>query len=169
MPAMAELYCTSSARVTYRYKDPRGWAEFKQQFADGSAKGHAMTMRGVQGARVPFFERTEELKKIAEPMLVVIGDEDEFDARPRRASQAARAALGRARAAEVRPHHQSRGAGRLQCGGAGFPARRRERPLAGARREDLHADPAERTVAPSVAEGPFSIAALQGSLRSASG
>lgn len=77
MPAMAELYCTSSARVTYRYKDPRGWAEFKQQFADGSAKGHAMTMRGVQGSRVPFFERTEELKKITEPMLVVIGDEDE--------------------------------------------------------------------------------------------
>jgi len=77
MPAMAELYCTSSARNTYRYKDPRGWAEFKQQFADGSAVGHAMTMRGVQGARVPFFERTEELAKIAEPMLVVIGDEDD--------------------------------------------------------------------------------------------
>ena len=77
MPAMAELYCTSSARDTYRTKDPRGWAEFKQQFADGSAKGHAMTMRGVQGARVPFFERTAELEKIAEPMLVVIGDEDD--------------------------------------------------------------------------------------------
>lgn len=77
MPAMAELYCTSSSRTTYRTKDPRGWAEFKQQFADGSAKGHAMTMRGVQGGRVPFFERTEELAKIAEPMLVVIGDEDE--------------------------------------------------------------------------------------------
>ncbi len=77
MPAMAELYCTSSARNTYRYKDPRGWAEFKQQFADGSAVGHAMTMRGVQGARVPFFERTAELGKIAEPMLVVIGDEDD--------------------------------------------------------------------------------------------
>jgi pimeloyl-ACP methyl ester carboxylesterase len=77
MPAMAELYCTSSARNTYRYKDPRGWAEFKQQFADGSAVGHAMTMRGVQGSRVPFFERTEELKKITEPMLVVIGDEDD--------------------------------------------------------------------------------------------
>jgi pimeloyl-ACP methyl ester carboxylesterase len=77
MSAMAELYCTSSARNTYRYKDPRGWAEFKQQFADGSAVGHAMTMRGVQGSRVPFFERTEELKKIAEPMLVVIGDEDD--------------------------------------------------------------------------------------------
>jgi pimeloyl-ACP methyl ester carboxylesterase len=77
MPAMAELYCTSSARNTYRYKDPRGWAEFKRQFAEGSATGHAMTMRGVQGTRVPFFERTEELKKIGEPMLVVIGDEDD--------------------------------------------------------------------------------------------
>jgi pimeloyl-ACP methyl ester carboxylesterase len=77
MPVMAELYCTSSSRNTYRYKDPRGWAEFKQQFADGSATGHAMTMRGVQGARQPFFERTAELAKIAEPMLVIIGDEDE--------------------------------------------------------------------------------------------
>src|SRR6185312_7364296 len=65
MPAMAELYCTSSARTTYRYKDPRGWSEFKQQFASGSAKGHAMTMRGVQGGRQPFFERTAELQKIA--------------------------------------------------------------------------------------------------------
>jgi pimeloyl-ACP methyl ester carboxylesterase len=77
MPAMAEFYCASSARVTYRYKDPRGWAEFKRQFAEGSAKGHAMTMRGVQGARQPFFERTEELKRIDEPMLVMIGDEDD--------------------------------------------------------------------------------------------
>jgi pimeloyl-ACP methyl ester carboxylesterase len=77
MPAMAELYCASSARNTYRQKDPRGWSEFKRQFAEGSATGHAMTMRGVQGARVPFFERTGELEKITEPMLVVIGDEDD--------------------------------------------------------------------------------------------
>jgi pimeloyl-ACP methyl ester carboxylesterase len=77
MPAMAELYCSSAARVTYKYKDPRGWAEFKQQFADGSATGHAMTMRGIQGARQPFFERTAELQAITDPMLVVIGDEDD--------------------------------------------------------------------------------------------
>jgi pimeloyl-ACP methyl ester carboxylesterase len=77
MPAMAELYCASSSRITYRSKDPRGWEEFKHQFAEGSATGHAMTMRGVQGARQPFFERTEALRAIAEPVLVVIGDEDE--------------------------------------------------------------------------------------------
>ena len=77
MPAMAELYCAGPARVQYRDKDPRGWAEFKRQFAEGSAKGHAMTMLGVQGARQPLFERKAELQKIAEPMLVIIGDEDD--------------------------------------------------------------------------------------------
>ena len=133
MPAMAELYCTSSARNTYRYKDPRGWAEFKQQFADGSADGHAMTMRGVQGSRVPFFERTEELKKIAEPMLVVIGDEDDSTHSLAVHLKQHVPRSRRARAAEVRPHHEPRGAGRLQHGRAGLPARRRERPLAGPR------------------------------------
>ncbi len=75
--AMAELYCAGPARVQYRDKDPRGWAEFKQQFADGSARGHALTMIGVQGAREPFFSRTAELKAINDPMLVIVGDEDD--------------------------------------------------------------------------------------------
>ncbi|MGE0311838.1 MAG: alpha/beta fold hydrolase [Lautropia sp.] len=77
MPAMAELYCAGPARVQYRDKDPRGWAEFKRQFAEGSAVGHAMTMLGVQGARQPMFERTAELAGIDDPMLVIIGDEDD--------------------------------------------------------------------------------------------
>jgi len=77
MAAMAELYCAGPARVQYRDKDPRGWAEFRQQFADGSARGHALTMIGVQGAREPFFSRTEALQKIVDPMLVIVGDEDD--------------------------------------------------------------------------------------------
>ena len=77
MAAMAELYCAGSARVQYRNKDPRGWAEFKQQFAEGSAKGRARTMVGVQGARTPFFEREAELKAMQTPTLVVVGDEDD--------------------------------------------------------------------------------------------
>jgi pimeloyl-ACP methyl ester carboxylesterase len=77
MARMAELYCASSARLSYREKDPRGWAEFKQQFADGSAEGHAMTLIGVQGGRTPFFERAEELARMTVPLLVVVGDEDE--------------------------------------------------------------------------------------------
>ncbi len=77
MPAMAELYCAGPARVQYRDKDPRGWEEFKRQFAEGSAKGHARTMVGVQGRRVPLFERKAELAAIPVPLLVIAGDEDD--------------------------------------------------------------------------------------------
>lgn len=75
--AMAELYCAGPARVQYRDKDPRGWAEFKRQFAEGSARGHALTMLGVQGARTPFFEREAELRQVTAPVLVIVGDEDD--------------------------------------------------------------------------------------------
>jgi len=77
MPAMAELYCAGTARVQYRDKDPRGWGEFKRQFAEGSAAGHARTMIGVQSRRAPLFERKTELAAIPVPVLVVAGDEDD--------------------------------------------------------------------------------------------
>ncbi|HUZ62947.1 MAG TPA: alpha/beta hydrolase [Acetobacteraceae bacterium] len=77
MPVMAELYCAGPARVQYRDKDSRGWEEFKRQFAEGSARGHAFTMRGVQAPRVPLFERQAELNAIDAPVLVIAGDEDD--------------------------------------------------------------------------------------------
>jgi len=77
MPAMAELYCNGVARRQYREKDPRGWAEFKRQFAEGSPAGHARTMIGVQSRRVPLFERRAELEAIPVPALVIAGDEDD--------------------------------------------------------------------------------------------
>jgi pimeloyl-ACP methyl ester carboxylesterase len=76
MPAMAEL-CAGPGRVQYRDKDPRGWAEFKHQFAEGSAKGHARTMIGVQSRRVPLFERKAEIAAIPVPVLIIAGDEDD--------------------------------------------------------------------------------------------
>lgn len=59
LAAMAKLCCAGPARVQYRDKHPRGWADFKQQFADGSARGRgrALTMIGVQGRRESFFSR----------------------------------------------------------------------------------------------------------------
>jgi pimeloyl-ACP methyl ester carboxylesterase len=77
MAAMAELYCAGPARLQYREKDPRGWEEFRRQFAEGSARGHALTMLGVQGGRTPFFERAEELQRLGAPVLVIVGDEDD--------------------------------------------------------------------------------------------
>jgi len=77
MPTMAELYCSGPARVQYRDKDPRGWEEFKRQFAEGSARGHARTMLGVQSRRAPLFERKAELAAIPVPVLIIAGDEDD--------------------------------------------------------------------------------------------
>lgn len=77
LPAVAEVYCQGPARTQLRDKDPRGWAEFKQQFAQGSAKGHALTMIGVQSRRLPLFERKAELAAIQVPLLVIAGDEDD--------------------------------------------------------------------------------------------
>ncbi len=74
---IAEIYCATPSRTPYREKDPRGWAEFKRQFIDGSARGRALTMRGVQGTRTPFFARAAELAAIDLPVLVIAGDEDD--------------------------------------------------------------------------------------------
>ena len=75
--AMAELYCAGPARVQYRDTDSRGWEEFKSQFAAGSARGHALTMLGLQAKRVPLFERKAEIAGISAPVLVIAGDEDD--------------------------------------------------------------------------------------------
>lgn len=75
--AMAESYCAGSARTQYRDKNRRGWEEFKRQFTEGSARGHALTMRGVQGPRMPFFERKAELNAMRAPVMVLAGDEDD--------------------------------------------------------------------------------------------
>jgi pimeloyl-ACP methyl ester carboxylesterase len=39
--------------------------------------GRALTMRGVQARRVPFFEREAELRGIKDPVLIICGDEDD--------------------------------------------------------------------------------------------
>jgi pimeloyl-ACP methyl ester carboxylesterase len=77
LAVMADTYCATPSRVQYRAKDPRGGAEFKRQFIEGSARGRANTMRGVQGSRTPFFARPDELAKIPAPVLIVAGDEDD--------------------------------------------------------------------------------------------
>ena len=75
--ALGELYLAGPARQQLLIKDPRGYAEFKAQFIDGASIGRALTMRGVQARRGPFFEREAELKAIQDPVLIVCGDEDD--------------------------------------------------------------------------------------------
>lgn len=74
---VGEFYCLSPTRIQFRKKDPRGWAEFRARFATGSAEGHALTMRGIQALRQPFYERDKELRELDVPVMVVVGDEDD--------------------------------------------------------------------------------------------
>ena len=72
----AARYALGPTRVQFQNKDPRGWAEFAQQLGEHSAKGQALTMRGVQMRRPSLFELVEQMKTITAPTLVVTGDED---------------------------------------------------------------------------------------------
>jgi len=47
----ADKYGTGPTRVQFINKDPRGWAEFRQQLSEHSMIGAARTMRGVQKSR----------------------------------------------------------------------------------------------------------------------
>jgi pimeloyl-ACP methyl ester carboxylesterase len=77
MATLADVYCQGPTRVQFRDKDPRGWQEFRDQFAVQSALGHGLTMRGVQLRRPSVYELRADLERLEVPTLVVTGDEDE--------------------------------------------------------------------------------------------
>jgi pimeloyl-ACP methyl ester carboxylesterase len=72
--AFAETYAYGPTRV--ENKDPRGFAEFKRQLAEHSAKGSANTQRGVQRERPSIFDLEPQLKNLRVPTLILNGDED---------------------------------------------------------------------------------------------
>ena len=77
MAKVADFYTKGPTRVQFIDKDPRGWKEFYDQFAAQSAKGHALTMRGVQMRRPSVYELEAGLEKLEVPTLIVTGDEDD--------------------------------------------------------------------------------------------
>jgi len=77
MAAVAEFYTRGPTRVQFSDKDPRGWQEFHDQFAQGSAKGHALTLRGVQMTRPSVFDLEKPMEALEVPPLTVTGHEDE--------------------------------------------------------------------------------------------
>lgn len=76
METAGEAYALGPTRVQFQNTDPRGWAEFRDQLKEHSAKGSANTMRGVQSARPSLYELTDDMRKIAAPTLILTGDED---------------------------------------------------------------------------------------------
>ena len=76
MATFAEKYAYGPTRVQFENKDPRGFAEFKQQLAEHSALGSANTQIGVQGQRPSLYDLVGDMRKLAIPTLILTGDED---------------------------------------------------------------------------------------------
>ncbi|WP_135466146.1 alpha/beta fold hydrolase [Crenalkalicoccus roseus] len=74
--AMAEETGTSPTRIQLRKKDPRGWAAYMERLAQHSGLGTGLTMQRYQGGRDSIFDWEAELRRMAVPTLIALGDED---------------------------------------------------------------------------------------------
>lgn len=75
--SVAKTYGLGPSRVPFLIKDPRGFAEFSRQLAEHDARGSANMSRGFQGARPSLYDFESDIRKLATPALIVVGDEDE--------------------------------------------------------------------------------------------
>ncbi len=74
--AFAEKYAYGPTRVQFENKDPRGFAEFKQQLSEHSAIGARNTQLGVQKERPSLYDLVDQMQALTVPTLVLTGDED---------------------------------------------------------------------------------------------
>lgn len=77
MAAYAEELGNSPYAKPLRAKDEAAWRQFMLQLSEHSATGMAMTLRGVLARRPSLWHLEPQLSKIAQPTLLIIGDEDE--------------------------------------------------------------------------------------------
>jgi pimeloyl-ACP methyl ester carboxylesterase len=82
MGEFAASYSLSPNRLTFRRKDPKGWAEFQAQLAEHSALGSVLTMRGVMLRRPTIFSLKGQLNRLRVPALLIVGDEDDACVEP---------------------------------------------------------------------------------------
>ena len=79
---VSKTFGAGPARLQYRNKDPRGYGEFRAQFAEHSTQGSANTMRGVQARRPSLWDLTDKMTSLDVPTLIAIGDEDDHCLEP---------------------------------------------------------------------------------------
>lgn len=77
-PTAAARYADGVTRQTHKNKDPRGFADFARMLAEHSPVGHAMTMRELQAKRPMLWEMEASLKQFSVPLLIIVGDEDDW-------------------------------------------------------------------------------------------
>ena len=74
----APRYADGATRQTHKYKAPRGFAEFARMLGEHSAEGHALTMLHLQAKRPTLWDMEADLKKFSVPLLIIVGDEDDW-------------------------------------------------------------------------------------------
>ncbi|MEX2614551.1 MAG: alpha/beta hydrolase [Alphaproteobacteria bacterium] len=77
MAAFADIYANGATRLTFKRKDPEGWAEFKRMVAEHSAIGSINTALGILRVRPSGYEFEDQLGGVDVPALVLFGDRDE--------------------------------------------------------------------------------------------
>ncbi|MBV1798663.1 alpha/beta fold hydrolase [Siccirubricoccus sp. G192] len=73
---LAEETGHSPTRIQLKKKDPRGWAAYMARLAEHSGLGSGMTMGHYQGARDSILDWEADLRRMAVPTLLAVGDED---------------------------------------------------------------------------------------------
>lgn len=76
MQAFAAKYAYGPTRVQFENKDPRGFAEFRQQLSEHDPLGARNTQLGVQRERPSLYELVEQMQALTVPTLILTGDED---------------------------------------------------------------------------------------------
>jgi len=75
-PEAITTYQIGPARVQLQNKDPRGFKELCEAFADHSPLGSANTLRGVQARRPTIYSLARGLARMKVPTHIISGDED---------------------------------------------------------------------------------------------
>jgi len=73
---LAEETGHSATRIQLKKKDPRGWAAYMERLSQHSGLGTGLTMKHYQGERDSIFDWEPQLRTMAVPTLLAVGDED---------------------------------------------------------------------------------------------
>lgn len=76
MTAYASELANSGYAKLLRAKNQDAWRKFERQLTTHSAKGMAMTLRGVLARRPSLWQLEPQLAKLKKPAMLIIGDED---------------------------------------------------------------------------------------------
>jgi 3-oxoadipate enol-lactonase len=79
---VAKVYARSPNRIPFKIKDPRGFDEFVDALSRHDAQGSAHTQRGFQGGRPSLYALEDQIRRLALPVLIIVGDEDDACIQP---------------------------------------------------------------------------------------